>query len=217
MTEAIIVFAREPRLGEVKRRLAAGIGEHAALFAYRRMSERCLRLAARVARERPACRLQVSIEGRGVGGDTLEARARALGALVSRQTPGSLGARMLASIREAVARGARRAILLGCDCPSMRMADLRAALDSLVDHDWVLAPTRDGGYWLIGLREPHARLFHRLPWGQATVAELTRARARALALRGLELPLREDIDDEAAWRRWLDHRASSGLPEAEVM
>ncbi|MEZ5660246.1 MAG: TIGR04282 family arsenosugar biosynthesis glycosyltransferase [Burkholderiaceae bacterium] len=211
--EAVILFAREPRLGRVKQRLARDLGETATLTAYRRMVERGLRLADRFTRSRPGCRLYVALEGHCDDPGSLAARAGALGARVERQVGGGLGRRMLACLQHAQRDGAARMLLMGCDCPSARAGDLRAALDTLIDHDLVLAPTVDGGYWLIGVREPEPSLFRAMPWGEDTVAARTLSVVQGLGWRSLCLPLREDIDDIGAWRRWQSERAQRGLAE----
>ena len=216
MSEALIVFAREPRLGEVKQRLAAGIGEVGALQAYRRLALRTLRLAATIARERRGCRLFAELEGASTACDSLAESARRLGARVHRQSGVDLGARMLAGFRRAERHGAARVVLLGCDCAGMRPADLRLALDALRDHDWILGPTLDGGYWLIGMTRPLPGLFRGMGWGGSGVAEDTRERARRLRLRGLDLPVREDIDHARELETWLRSRRDAAMPEPEL-
>ena len=66
----------------------------------------------------------------------------------------------------------------------------------------VLGPTADGGYYLIGLKQPHSHLFADVPWGTATVAQTTRHRAAEVGLTVLELPEWYDIDDAESFG-WL--------------
>lgn len=106
------------------------------------------------------------------------------------QQGGDLGERM----QHAFVTAGAPALLIGTDCPALSAQDLRTAAAALVTHDAVLGPAADGGYYLIGLRQPMAELFHAMPWGTAAVLALTRARLRAAGLRWQELPLHHDID-----------------------
>ena len=59
---------------------------------------------------------------------------------------------------------------------------------------FVMGPTLDGGYYLLGLRAPAPRLFHDVRWGTGAVAAQTRARAAALGLRTQLLRPLRDVD-----------------------
>ena len=150
MKDTVVVFARAPRLGTVKRRLARDIGDRAALRFH-------------------VATLTALLRGlRAAGGfDVVLAatpdRARfRLRVTVSRipQGHGDLGRRMTRVLRRY-----RRVVLLGSDIPDARAADVRAAFRRLGSADAVFAPATDGGYWLIGLgpRRP-ADLFGASRW-----------------------------------------------------
>lgn len=57
-------------------------------------------------------------------------------------------------------------IIVGCDIPGLSPAILREAADAVRRYDLVIGPARDGGFYLVGLREPaHAfRLYDRVRW-----------------------------------------------------
>ena len=61
----------------------------------------------------------------------------------------------------------------------------------------VLGPCTDGGYYLLGLKAPHRRLFEDVAWSTAQVAQQTRARAAEIGLPLHELPEWYDVDDVA--------------------
>ncbi len=113
-----------------------------------------------------------------------------------RQQGGDLGARMRDALAAALTR-ARRAVLIGSDCPALTPALLAQALDALDDAgtDAVLTPALDGGYVLIGLRRIDDRLFEAMPWGTNRVMEETRARLRQIGWRWTETAALRDIDD----------------------
>jgi hypothetical protein len=118
------------------------------------------------------------------------------------QQGADLGARMGHAVRTTLAPKAAapggaavdRVILIGCDCPDLDAAYLTKAVRTLDRADAVLGPAADGGYVLLGLRQFDAGLFRDMPWGGAEVAELTRARLRALGRRWQELPVLRDLD-----------------------
>lgn len=179
-----IVFARAPRLGTVKRRLARGIGAMAALRFYRRQLAATVRPLARDRRWR--CVFAVTPDhARGWG-----RLVRGLGSPGLRpQGPGDLGARMARAMRP----HRPRVVLVGCDIPGLGPADIAAAFRALGRADAVFGPALDGGYWLVGMgpRRP-ARPFARVRWSgpHALADTLANFRGRRVAL----LRPRRDID-----------------------
>ena len=98
-------------------------------------------------------------------------------------------------------------VLVGSDCPSVGIADLRAAAASLATHEAVVQPAEDGGYVLVGLSRPIAGLFEGIRWGEASVMRETRLRLRQSGVAWRELPVRWDVDRPEDYRRLL----ASGL------
>jgi rSAM/selenodomain-associated transferase 1 len=92
--------------------------------------------------------------------------------------------------------------LLNSDSPTLPVAYLVAAATALaVPGDrMVLGPSTDGGYYLIGLKQPHRRLFEEIDWSTERVADQTLARARELNLAVHLLPSWYDVDDLQALR-----------------
>jgi uncharacterized protein len=86
------------------------------------------------------------------------------------------------------------AVLIGMDTPQVTAADLDAALGALADHDAVLGPASDGGWWAIGLRRPHRRAFAGVPMSRTDTGARQHARLTALGLRTAPLPVRTDVD-----------------------
>ena len=102
-----------------------------------------------------------------------------------------------------LARGFAAAVVLNSDSPTLPTAVLASAARLLLaDGDRVvLGPAEDGGYYLLGMKAAYARLFGNIAWSTDTVADATRARAHAMGLEIVELPLWYDVDDEAALSR----------------
>ena len=150
MRDLAIIFARVPRLGTVKRRLARDIGDRAALRFHQAM---LFGLIRRLVRDR---RFETVL---AITPD----RARVKLPLSIRlldQGHGDLGVRMARVLDHA-----RRAVLVGCDIPGIGPADIVAGLRALGRADAVFGPAEDGGYWLVGQgpRRP-ARSFANVRW-----------------------------------------------------
>jgi uncharacterized protein len=148
---------------------------------------------------------------------SFRALQRTTGVLCLVQSSGDLGARMHTAFRFHCVQGPL--LLVGTDCPAMQPSHLRRAAVALLDGaDAVLQPAEDGGYVLIGLRQPQLGLFRDMPWSTACVLAETRSRARQAGLVVHELDTLWDVDRPEDLRRWCSllardpvsgHRASS--------
>ena len=112
-----------------------------------------------------------------------------------------LGARLAHAFEDLLADGAPWAIVIGSDVPTLPSAVLAAAVERVAGADLVLGPSEDGGYYLIGLREPRAALFADMAWSTEVVFEETMRRARALGLAIGLLPAWFDVDTAADLER----------------
>ena len=131
------------------------------------------------------------------------------------QGEGDLGARLLKGTCDLLAAGFAGAVLVNSDSPTLPKAILRAAVDAVRAGDnVVLSPAHDGGYTLIGLSRPHARLFEAMPWSTSEVYRLTLARAREIGLPVVNVPGWYDVDDAASYRMLEDELAGRGPPFA---
>jgi rSAM/selenodomain-associated transferase 1 len=191
----VAVFAKAPIAGMAKTRLIPALGAQG---------------AARLQREFTRHALQTAIAA-GLGPVTLwcapeadhrffRALRRTMGVECRVQARGDLGERMHAAFQAQCARGPL--LLIGTDCPALRPHDLRVAARALCNgHDAVFSPAEDGGYVLVGLRNPQPPLFSEMAWSTPTVMAETRARASGLGLRAMELGMFWDVDIPADLRR----------------
>ena len=192
----LVLFARRPQLGAVKRRLAADIGAVAAHKFYRR----ALRdVAWRLGRD-PRWRtwLAVTPDSAAAAPGLWEVPP---GTVIIGQGGGDLGDRMARPLRQLPPGPV---VIVGSDIPDIELADIATAFRALGDHDLVFGPAVDGGYWLVGARRrpvvPRS-LFAHVRWSSEHALADTLANLPA-ACRVAMLEERSDIDDGAAWRRW---------------
>jgi rSAM/selenodomain-associated transferase 1 len=205
-TPHLLIFAREPVLGRVKTRLAAGIGAEAALAVYRELLS--LTAAAVAAAQVPTT---VWLAEAPADADPTTPRPEWPG-LPWRVQPAadSLGARMAQAFSDAFAAGAGRVVIIGTDCPGLSAALLRQAFDELLSHELVVGPADDGGYYLLGMNRLEAELFANKNWSTATVLPDTLADAARLELRVAQLPTLHDVDSAQDLVTWRGAQAAGG-------
>ncbi len=127
------------------------------------------------------------------------------------QGEGDLGARLLKGTADLLDAGYAGAILVNSDSPTLPKAILREAVDAVRQGDnVVLSPALDGGYTLIGLSRPHARLFDDMPWSTEAVYRLALERAAELGLPVVNVPGWYDVDDAASFRMLEDEVGGIG-------
>jgi len=196
----LLVFARAPRPGEVKRRLAAEIGDEAALAFYR---ANLFDLLARLCADpRWRCHLMVTPDD-AAGDDALWPRDIER----SPQGPGDLGERMRRALETAPPGPA---VLIGSDVPGIGPEHVARAFVALERHAFVFGPSPDGGFWLVGgaRREPLPdSLFRDVRWSSPCALADSLASLPADATFTLVDEL-EDVDDVLAWQRWQSRMAS---------
>ena len=200
---ALVVFARAPKRGRVKTRLAPPLTPDQALTLHTACLQSTAALAASLP---PAVKLYLYLTSRSL--PVARRVAHRLGLprrlQVRVQGGGDLGARLARAFNELGAEGCDRVVVIGSDSPALPRHRLRNAFAALDRAEAVLGPARDGGYYLIGLRLPRAglsRLFRGIDWGTPRAFRQTRARLRAARLRLHLLPPGYDVDTAADLNR----------------
>jgi uncharacterized protein len=169
----LCVFAKPPRAGQVKTRLAEAVGMLQAAALARAFLEDTWGAASAL----PWARAVLAT----TGPDAVE-RLRSRGAPVWQQGGGDLGERLERVLRRAL-RETALALAIGMDTPGLPPALLSEARIALRRADAVLGPCEDGGFYLLGLRRCPPGLLRDLPWSTADTFQRTAARLRE---RGLE-------------------------------
>ncbi len=181
MSVDLLVLAKSPRPGRVKTRCCPPCTpEEAAELACAAITDTLL-----TAHATPGVRVTLVLDGPRWSG--LPARTR-----VVPQSNGELGDRLGAAFHATVGP----TVLIGMDTPQITALGLRAVVDTLArpDTDAVLGPTADGGWWVLGARDPSLPLFAGVPMSTATTGERQRARLHTLGLGVRSAPLLTDVD-----------------------
>ncbi len=106
----------------------------------------------------------------------------------------NLGERMYGAIESTLALGYEKCVLIGTDIPEIKKTDLQSAFQLLEQKDMVFGPTVDGGYYLIGMKEPHAVAFEKQSYGHGSVLECTSAQIEKANLSVGYVRKLEDMD-----------------------
>lgn len=189
----LVVFTRLPEAGSTKTRLAPALGAAGAAQLHREMAARVL-ADARAFSESFGADLEV----RFAGGDRRAMRDEfGHGFVYVPQGAGDLGERMLRTFAQSAASGIERTVIIGSDCIDIDAAVLRRAFEALSETDVVFGPAADGGYYLVGLREPEPALFDGVPWGTGEVLARSLEKAEGAGLPVSLLRELSDIDTPA--------------------
>jgi uncharacterized protein len=188
MYSKIIVFTRYPRPGKTKTRLIPLLGGKGAATLQRKLTERVVTVVKHFSE---SCNVPIEIRYHG-GSAVLMSRWLGNDLVYRRQEGVGLGRKMHRAFQEAFEDGCAGVILVGADVLGISVPILEASLDLLASHDLVLGPANDGGYYLLGLREPRPEIFENISWGSSDVLTETVERAGKL---GLDVGFVQALDD----------------------
>jgi hypothetical protein len=108
-----------------------------------------------------------------------------------------IGACLAQTLDLALNLGYRKVLALNSDGPSVPPEYLEQAANDLEGADVVLGPGEDGGYYLVGLTQPHPGIFSDIAWSTEKVLSQTLERAAGLGLRTTLTPPWYDVDTPA--------------------
>lgn len=184
----LLIFVKNPVKGAVKTRLAKAIGEEKALSVYRRL----LKLAKSATDP-----LDVSKQvwySQFIDLDDMWSMQEYDKQL---QQGRDLGLRMQTAFRKAFASGFEKVVIIGSDCPELSTPILQQAFQLLEEHEVVVGPSQDGGYYLLGMTEFYPALFEQKKWSTPAVYEQTIQQLKGMNVSYRLLPLLNDIDTKA--------------------
>ncbi|KAL6763514.1 nucleotide-diphospho-sugar transferase [Haematococcus lacustris] len=206
---SLIAFCRLPVPGQVKTRLAYSIGADAACEWY----SACAQYTVALCSSLPHLASLVVYHSCKDESEDIQQWLGAVGLgsprVAAQRKGGDLGDKMLAALQQEAQRHPK-VIIVGSDVPGLSVAVLEAAVRALDEHEVVLGPAVDGGYYLLGLTRVVPQLFQDIAWSTDTVLDATVKTVHSVGLKLAplhSLPVLRDIDHLADLRDWV-----AGLP-----
>lgn len=186
MNEALIIFVRKPESGKVKTRLAATLGNEIALKIYRQLLQHTFDITSGLMAHKFVFYVDAIDEH-----DMWSAK----GFYKMLQVNADLGIKMQAAFAEIFKKGHQKAVIIGSDCFELTSDLIDQAFKVLDKNDIVIGPAKDGGYYLLGMKQLYPPLFENKSWSTATVFIDTVRDIARLNLSYEQLPQLTDIDE----------------------
>ncbi|WP_047550770.1 DUF2064 domain-containing protein [Psychroserpens sp. Hel_I_66] len=110
------------------------------------------------------------------------------------QTGNSFGERFTNAIQSVYDKGFENVITIGNDTPHLQSQHILKAVENLKQNDIVLGPSKDGGFYLMGLKKSHFNVetFLKLPW---QTSALSRSISKAVQSQRIKLSYLEFLSD----------------------
>ncbi len=156
----LLILTRNPELGKCKTRLAAKVGDQAALEIYNFLLDKTVSFTKDLKVEKWVYYSE-TIWMDDIWDNKVYKKKLQVG--------NDLGERMMNAFDEGFKAGFENIIIIGSDMFHLDQTDLEAAFSKLMDHDFVLGPAEDGGYYLLGMKSLKKELFQNKEWGTNTV------------------------------------------------
>lgn len=189
----LIIFVKNPELGKAKTRLAASIGDEAALKIYKRLLERTKEITQSLPFTKAVFYSQFKDEQDLWPNEHFTKKL---------QPEGDLGQKMETAFEWAFAKGYEQICIIGSDCYDLTTNNLIEAFECLDNHDAVIGPARDGGYYLLGLSKTCSSVFQNKQWSTETVCSDTEKDFQSEGMSYKKLKTLNDVDtieDLGSW------------------
>ena len=198
--ELLLIFTRNPELGKCKTRLAATIGDRAALDIYCFLLEHTRTITQNLNADKFVYYSETIGENDIWTEDYYEKKL---------QVGDDLGQRMFNAFDKGFKKGYDRIIIIGSDMYDIDQHDLMHAFAQLKTNDFVIGPASDGGYYLLGAKKMNKNLFLNKAWGtptvlKATLRDLENENFEQLDIKN-DVDLYDDIKDHEAFQPFLKH------------
>lgn len=184
----LIIFYRNPKLGEVKTRLASTLGKEKALAVYKKLALHTKSITE------PLLMDKIVFYSEAIDLMDIWSNATYLKAL---QEGKDLGEKMKNAFAGGFESGYTSICAIGTDCYELTTRSIEQAFHLLQSSDAVVGPALDGGYYLLGMRSLHASLFSKKQWSTPTVFVDTLRDFESLGLKYAKLQILRDVDNEA--------------------
>ncbi len=188
--ETLIIFIKNPKLGKVKTRLAATVGDEKALSIYKQLLHFTQKLALSLKVNRALFYSDELILDDDWSNDAFQKNV---------QEGNDLGERMKNAFQK-VLQTNKKAIIIGSDCAELTSEILENAFEALEKNNFVIGPAKDGGYYLIGMNYFEPSVFENIEWSTEEVLPKTLEKINSLGKNVFLLPALSDTDNEEDWK-----------------
>ena len=199
-TNLLLIFTRNPELGKCKTRLAATVGDQAALDIYNFLLQHTAKVTSQLSCDKAVYYSEEIWQDDVWDANTYEKKL---------QEGSDLGEKMINAFKEGFAAGYKNIIVIGSDLYDIHPEDLNHAFEQLGEHDFVVGPAEDGGYYLLGMNKLLPALFTNKKWGtddvlQSTLQDLQKETYFLLEEKN-DVDYFEDIKDIPAFDPFIKH------------
>ena len=160
----LLVFTRNPELGKVKTRLAKTVGNTTALKIYIFLLERTRDISVKVSADK-AVYYSVKVRENDIWDASIFQKHQQVGE--------DLGIRMLHAFKNGFKAGYEKVMIIGSDLYDLTAETIENAFIALENHEVVIGPAEDGGYYLLGMNSLEEKIFKNKDWGTETVRKDT--------------------------------------------
>lgn len=196
----LLILTRNPELGKCKTRLAAKVGDQAALDIYKYLLHHTVGFTKNLEVEKWVYYSE-EVWQDDIWDETIYKKKLQVGK--------DLGIRMMNAFKEGFEAGFENIIIIGSDMYHLDQNDLEEAFSKFKHNDYVIGPAEDGGYYLLGMKSLEKALFIDKQWGTDTVLSDTLSNLEgeeiALLKEKNDVDYYEDIKDIKAFAPFLKH------------
>lgn len=162
--KALIIFTRNPELGKVKTRLAKSVGDESALKIYEFLLKHTVEITEKLNVDKYVFYSE-NIHRDDIWNPDIFRKKM--------QNGTDLGERMKNAFSELFGMGYEKVIIVGSDIYELQQKDIENAYEALQTSPFVIGPAKDGGYYLLGMKELNSEIFQNKNWGTNSVLEDT--------------------------------------------
>ena len=186
----LLIFTRNPELGKAKTRLAKTVGDETALEIYKFLLERTNEISSKVNADK-AVYYSIKVRENDIWDASIYQKFQQKGK--------DLGIRMQNAFQNGFEAGYEKVLIIGSDLYDLSSKNIEKAFQELHNNDVVIGPAEDGGYYLLGMKKLHKKVFQNKEWGTDSVRkdtfdDLIDKKVKLLAMKN-DIDVYEDIID----------------------
>jgi rSAM/selenodomain-associated transferase 1 len=197
----LIIFTRNPVLGKVKTRLAKTVGDKTALDIYHFLLQKTKEVTEKI-----SCDKKVYYSEKIIEDDLWDQSIYQK----KEQYGNDLGEKMKNAFSDGFKKNYEKIIVIGSDLFDLKPSHINEAYKKLNHNNVVIGPALDGGYYLIGLKKLHPKIFQNKNWGTSSVRKETLKNLEKVDVHLLpmlnDVDVIEDIKNHSAFTKFLKPR-----------